>query len=152
MKILKPSIRRLEVQPSTMSSTVEPILNFDLMIRTLKTDRICLSLALPTLMKWLNLCRLIIDQSRKAPSCSPSSRTRSPNGVKHLLNQRRLMGRCASKLNPERYPLTICHHHKLCSLPLVSVFSTLSSLFLRMKMFRPRRPSPIGAALWYLRL
>lgn len=115
-KVLKPGIRPLNILLTTKESKFTPILNLDLIIRTLTRYQIYLSLALQTFTKWLAPCRPIVNQSRKAFPWSPSSsQTRNPDGVELLLDQRRFMGRYASKLNPKRCPLTIRHHHKLCS-------------------------------------
>lgn len=155
-KVLRPSVRRLVFPPAAIASKVTSILNLDLVIRMLRTCQIYLSLALQAFTKWLTRCRPIVDRSREVFSWSPSSRTKDPNGVEHPLNQRRFMERCIGKLNPKRYSLATCHHHRFCSLPPVSEYSPRGnvseyrSIGYRNQRIRriPSRQAQFGARFW----
>lgn len=140
-KILKPSVCPLNFPPAAIAPKFSSVLNFDLLIRSLRTDQINLSIFLQPLAKRKTVCSSVIDQSRKPLSRSSLSLTVNSNCIKSFLYQRRFVGRCGSKLKPDRYALTICHHHKLCSLPALG-FSDAFAPFLRVKMFHPQKTLP----------
>ena len=128
-EILKPGVRPLDFPSATIASKFPPILNFGSLIRPLRTDQIDLSFFLQALTKRKTICCPIVNQSRKAFSGTTPSLTGNSNGIKSIFYQRRFMGRCGSKLKPDRYALTICHHHKLCSLPAFGLSDAFTPFF-----------------------
>jgi hypothetical protein len=115
-KILEPSVRSLDFPPATIASKFTPILNFDFPVRTLRANQIDFSLRLQSVTKLVTVGCSVINQARKPLARSSFAFAGNTNRVKRTFYQRRFMGRCGSELKADRYALTICHHHKLCSL------------------------------------